>query len=302
MQREERFLIAEQAARLGIWGNVGLVFVKLFAGIVGGSQAVIADAVNSLADIITDIVTILGLKIAKKPVDVNHPYSHGKAEAISAFLVGLFVIGTGIFIAYSAIYSVINRLYTKPEPIALLAALLTLLAKEGMFRYTYKAGKKLNSPAVLAKARDHRSDVLASFSVVIGVSVARLGYPIFDAVAAAIVSLFITRIGYTTSLYAFYQLIDTLPDEAILRKITLIAEGVRGVEHAREIRARFAGQFLLVDVKIETDPTITVAEGHEIAVDVKRSIINEMGNVIDVMVHVNPHKDHLSNNHSGTTD
>ena len=302
MEHSERFLIAERAARLGICGNLGLALIKLFAGIVGKSQAVVADAVNSLADVVTDIVTIFSLRIAKKPIDTNHPYGHGKAEAISAFLVGLFVMGTGAFIFFSASRSIFTRSYVKPELIALFAALLTILVKEGMFRYVYKVGRETNSPAVMAKARDHRSDVLASFSVIVGVTAARLGYPIFDPIAAGLVSFFIIRIGYFILLNASHQLMDTLPEELILRKITLIAEEIEGVEHVHEVKARYAGQFLLVDIKIEADPKITVAKGHDIAVEVRRRIIKRMNNVADVLVHVNPYREHLPHNHPGTTD
>ncbi|MDP3014329.1 MAG: cation diffusion facilitator family transporter [Candidatus Subteraquimicrobiales bacterium] len=289
MQHEERFSAAKRAAYLGIWGNLGLALLKFFAGIVGKSQAVIADAVNTLADIFTDIITIFSLKVAKKPVDTEHPYTHGKAEAISALLVGLFIIGTGIFIFSAAVRSIIIRSFAKPELIALLAALLTVLVKEGMFSYVYKIGRKLNSPAILAKAKDHRSDILASLSVLIGVSVARLGFPFFDPMAAGIVSLFIVRIGYLTSFHAFHQLMDTLPDETILKEITKVAEKVKGVEHANEVRARYAGQFLLVDIKVDIDPKITVEEGHTIAKEVKLKVLEKISEVVDVMVHVNPH-------------
>ncbi|MDO8886241.1 cation diffusion facilitator family transporter [Candidatus Oleimmundimicrobium sp.] len=302
MQHEDRFILAGRAARLGIYGNLGLAFIKLFAGIVGRSQAVIADAVNTLSDIITDVVTILSLKIAKKPIDTKHPYGHGKVEAISAFLVGLFIIVTGVFILFSAARSVFTHSYVKPELIALLAAFLTVLAKERMFRYVYKIGREINSPAVMAKARDHRSDVLASFSVIVGVTAARLGYPIFDPIAAGLVSFFIIRIGYFALLNASRQLMDTLPEESTLREITLISEEIKGVEHVHEVKARYAGQFLLVDIKVEADPKITVAKGHDIAVEVRRRIMKKMDNVDDVLVHINPYRKHLPHNHPGTTD
>lgn len=302
MRRKERFLIAERAARLGIWGNAGLVLIKLFAGIVGRSQAIIADAVNSSADVFTDLVTISSLKVAKKPVDIEHPYGHGKAESISALLVGAFIIGTGIFVFFSAIHSVIIRSYVKPELIALLAAFLTILVKEGMFRYVHIVGKKTNSPAIMAKACDHRSDVFASLAVLIGVSAAMVGHPIFDPIAACVVSFFIVRIGYHTTSNACRQLMDTLPEESILRGITLIAEKVGGVEHVHEVRARYAGQFLLIDIKIETDSEITVAEGHDIAGRVKRKIMENMDDVADVLVHVNPYMEHRPHGHPGTTD
>lgn len=289
MQHDERFLRAEQVARLGIWGNLGLAVIKLFAGILGRSQAVVADAINTLADIVTDLVTMVSLKVAKKPVDIEHPYGHGKAEAIAAAFIGFFVIGTGIYIFFSAIRSIFAHLYVKPELIASLAALLTILAKEGMFRYVYKVGKELSSPVIMAKARDHRSDVLASTSVLVGVFAAMLGYPIFDPIAAGVVSLFIVRMGYHIILNSFHELMDTAPPQEVIKEIDNIAAGIKGVEHVHEVKARHMGQFLLVDLKLDIDPKITVVESHAIAGEVKHKIIKEMQNVADVMVHVNPH-------------
>ncbi len=302
VDREERFRKGERVSWMGIWGNVALTIFKALAGILGRSQAMVADATHSLSDIATTTFVLLSLKISKKPVDETHPYGHGKIEAIAAGLVGSLLGAAGVAILLSAIRSISVGVSRIPGAIALVAAITSIVVKEGMFQYTARVGRKLHSPAVMASAWHHRSDALSSVAALVGIGGARLGYPILDPLAGAGVSLFIIKMGYDITVESFHHIMDTAPGENILRRITGIAEEVEGVEHVHEIKARRMGQYLLVDLKLEVDPKITVATGHTIASEVRHKIMGEMDNVADVMVHVNPYKRHPPHGHPGTSD
>jgi cation diffusion facilitator family transporter len=289
MDRYERFGMADRVIAAGFWINAILMVVKLLAGYFGHSEAVFADGMESAADFVAILASIIALKIGRKPFDDDHPYGHGKAESIAAILVSLVIFTTGGGILYKAIMTIVYGDYAEPQLIAVLAALATIVIKETLFRYTRRVSKKLESPAVEAIARDHRKDALTSVATLIGVGGAYFGVVLMDPLAAGLTAFFIFHIGWETFRNATNDLMDGQPPKELITAVTAIAVGVPGVEHVHQIRSRRSGQYLIVDLKLDMDPEMTVKESHDITSNVKRLIFERFPNVGDVMIHINPH-------------
>lgn len=291
MERHERYGSAARVIAVGFWVNAGLMIMKLLAGYFGNSEAVFADGMESAADFIALGSTMIALRIGSRPFDEGHPYGHGRAESISAVVVSLVIFMTGGWILVRAVHAVVDRTYVVPAAMAVAAAFLTIITKEALYRYSVKAGKQLESPAILAVAKDHRKDAISSISTLIGVTGAFFGLAVLDPIAAGITSFFIFHIGFETFMGAADELMDGRPADDIMEGIKKISENVAGVEHVHEIRCRRSGQYLIVDLKLDMDPEMTVRKSHSIATQVKRLIFERYQNVGDVMIHVNPHED-----------
>ena len=291
MHREERYGQADRIVRFGFWANAVLMVFKLLAGHFGHSEAVFADGVESACDFIAIGSTMIALHIGRKPYDADHPYGHGKAESIAAILISLIILVTGTGILVQAVRTIITAHYYTPQLMAVVAAIATIFIKESLYRFTFKTGSSLQSPAILAIAKDHRKDAITSIATVIGVSGAYFGVKIMDPLAAGVTSLFIFHIGIQTFLSAAHELMDALPPPELLQQITTKAEEIAGVEHVHEIRARRSGQYLIVDLKLDMDPAMTVKQSHDISIDVKKKIFETFHNVGDVMIHINPHEE-----------
>ncbi|MCE5283756.1 MAG: cation diffusion facilitator family transporter [Deltaproteobacteria bacterium] len=289
MDRLERFSLADRVIAIGFWFNTVLMIVKLLAGYFGHSEAVVADGVESASDSVAILSTLIALKIGRRPFDASHPYGHGKSESIAAALISLAIFAAGGGILYKATHTLIDRDFMVPEFMAVLAALVTIVTKEWLFRYTRTVSKALGSPALEAISRDHRKDAITSIATLIGVGGAYLGVPQMDPLAAGLTAFFIFHIGWTTFRGAAHDLMDGQPPEELISAVTAIVEGVPGVEHVHEIRGRRSGQYMILDLKLDMDPEMTVKESHSIAVMVKRLIFERFPNVGDVMIHVNPH-------------
>jgi cation diffusion facilitator family transporter len=289
MLREERFQRADRIIMLGFWGNALLMVVKLLAGHFGSSKAVFADGIESACDFVAIGSTMLALRIGRQPYDERHPYGHGRAESIAALVVALIIVVTGIGILVSAVKSMISGHHTPPHILAVIVAGVTILAKEGMYRASISAGTRLESPALLAVSRDHRKDALTSVATLAGVGAAYAGFPLLDPLAAALTSFFIFYIGYETFHGAAHELMDGQLQSDVVARVHDLAEKVEGVEHVHEVRGRRSGQYLIIDLKLDMDPGMTVKRSHDIATEVKRLIFAELDNVGDVMIHVNPH-------------
>ncbi len=291
MERRERFSMAGRVIQIGFWVNAVLMTIKLLAGHFGRSEAVFADGMESAADFIAILASMIALRIGSKPFDAAHPYGHGKAESIAAIIVALVIFGTGGWILFRSVHTIIDAAYEVPGAMAVAAAFITIITKEALYRYTVAAGNTLGSPAILASAKDHRKDAITSVSTLIGVTGAFFGLTIMDPLAAGLTSLFIFHIGYETFMSAAHDLMDGTPADECVDQIAVLAEGVRGVAHVHEIRCRRSGQYLIVDLKLDMDPEMTVRRSHAIATEVKRLIFEQVPSVGDVMIHINPHEE-----------
>lgn len=287
---EDRFEKGVQTSWVGIIVNVLLTAFKFVAGVLGQSQAMLADAVESSSDVIATIAVLISFRISHKPVDWDHPYGHGRAESIATAFIAVVIASAGILIMGRTIYSIAVGRLIVPGFIALIGAIVTIVVKEALYQYVSHVGRRYNSSLLLASAADHRKDALTSVATLVGIAGARVGYPILDPLAAGLVSLMIFRLSYQIATTATRELMDRLPEDATMKKITDVSEGCEGVEHAF-IRARRLGPSIYVDVKIDIDPDLTVSQGHEIAKRVKERVIDDVEGAADVMVHVNPHYD-----------
>jgi cation diffusion facilitator family transporter len=286
--RKERFDRAELVIWVGFWVNAFLMVMKLAAGWFGKSEAVFADGLESMCDFFAITSAMVALRMGRKRFDQRHPYGHGKAESISAILVGLLILTTGFGIVWKAAHTVLNHALEAPALIAVIAAALTIVIKEGLCRYTLCVAGNLESPSVMAVAKDHRKDAITSIATLIGVTGAFLGFRIMDPLAAALSAVFIVRIGWQTLRPAVEDLMDaSLPPE-LLAEMSRTAAGVDGVAGIHEIRGRRSGQYVIVDLKLEMDPLMTVKQSHDIATSVKSHLFGKFPTIGDVMIHINP--------------
>ncbi|HEX9078905.1 MAG TPA: cation diffusion facilitator family transporter [Desulfuromonadaceae bacterium] len=291
MQRDERFDHAERVIRVGFQINALLMVFKLAAGHWGRSDAVFADGIESACDFIAILATMVALRLGRKPFDEKHPYGHGRAESLAAILVSLVIIATGAWIMVDSVHTIIDRDFKSPGWIAVAAALCTILIKEWLYRFSLKIGKRLESPALLAIATDHHKDAVTSVSTLVGVVGAYFGIGIMDPLAAGLTSFFILHIGYKTFRDSAHDLMDGSAPPDFISEVTRLAEGVERVEHVHDIRARRSGQYMIIDLKLDMDPAMTVKESHDVATRVKKLIFERFPNVGDVMIHINPHEE-----------
>ena len=291
MQRNERFDSADRIIKIGFWVNAVLMIFKLAAGHWGHSNAVFADGIESACDFVAIFSTMVALKLGRKPFDEKHPYGHGRAENLSALLIALVIIATGGWILSESVHAIIDRDFQPPGWIAVAAAFLTIIIKEWLYRFTQTTGKELASPSLLAIAKDHRKDALTSISTLVGVVGAFFGFGFMDPLAAGVTSFFILHIGYQTFREAAHDLMDGNVPPDFIAEVTRLAESVERVEHVHDIRGRRSGQYMIIDLKLEMDPAMTVKESHAVATAVKKLIFDGFHNVGDVMIHINPHEE-----------
>lgn len=288
-QRNERFDSADRIIKIGFSVNAVLMVMKLSAGYWGHSDAVFADGIESACDFIAIFVTMMALKLGRQPFDANHPYGHGRAESLSALFVALVICATGGWILYQSVVTIIVGNFKSPSLMAVAAAAATIVIKEWLYRFSTRTGKKLESPALLAIAKDHRKDAVTSVATLIGVIGAFFGFGIMDPIAAGLTSFFILHIGYQTFREASHDLMDGTAPADFIEALQALAESVEQVEHVHEMRARRSGQYMIVDLKLEMDPNMTVKQSHDVATRVKKLIFERYPGVGDVMIHINPH-------------
>jgi cation diffusion facilitator family transporter len=278
---------------IGLLGNAVLIVVKFVLGVVGRSQALIADAVHSLSDFGTDILAFTGLRYMTKGSDRNHPFGHGKIETLMSLLIGIALIGVGLWIGYSAASSLIlNQNYT-PNLWALLGAAISLIVKEWMYQYTVRVGRRIKSQVLVANAWHHRSDALASMAALVGVGVTLINpaWNFMDSVAALFVALLIIKVGFDISVPAFQAASDAAPSQERLSEIAEVVESIPGVRSAHDIRARSYANQLYVELHAVVDPSITVAAGHSIANEIRDKLMGRIPDILDVIVHIDPDDD-----------
>jgi len=275
---------------VGLGVNIVLAIFKMLAGILGFSYAMIADAIHSISDCLATGTVYVSLRIGEKPADESHPYGHANAETIAASLVALIILGTGVFVGVSAVHLIAHKHFETPATIALVAAIASIVVKEGLFRYTLKVGKRNNSPAVIANAWDHRSDAYSSVAVLVGILGARLGYQYLDPVAGLLVSACIVMVSITLLRPNIGILMDERPSSAILDQIRATAMEVGGIKAIDDLKVHRRGSSFTIDMEIAVSSRFTVEQGHEIAAKVSSSLMDTLEHVQDVMVHVNPYQ------------
>lgn len=278
------------AAFLGLGVNLLLGVVKLVGGIVGNSFALIADSVNSIGDVVTTVIVLFALRVAQSPPDAEHPYGHTRAEAIAASNVALLVIVSALVVGWEAIQR-IHVEHEVPAAWTLWIAGANVVIKEALYQYKVRIGRRTNSAAIIANAWDHRSDALCSLAVLIGLGAIRFGGDSFmwaDEAASLVVAAAIAWSGSQLFRSSASELMDVQADPELIDKIrseALIVPGVAGVE---TLWVRKSGLEYFVDVHIEVDPEMTVADGHRIGHRVKDRLLTKFATLRDVLVHLEP--------------
>ncbi len=279
---------------IGIAVNACLAFVKALAGIFGNSYALIADAIESLADVFSSLIVLLGLILAVKPADRNHPYGHGKIEPLASVLVALSLIAAAILIAVESIQA-INTPHQSPASFTLIVLVAVIAIKETLFRYVIKVGNEMESLVVKSDAWHHRSDAITSLAAFIGISIAIIGgpgYEMADDFAALLAAGIISINAFIVLKPALFELIDTAPDPRLLIEIRQIAESVEDVLGTDQGYVRKVGFDYYVDLDILCDPEFSIRKGHEIAHNVVDTIQGKLPQITKVLIHVEPVDDY----------
>ncbi len=290
MDSKESKKIAMHISNVSIFWNVFLAVFKLFAGIFAHSSAMLSDAIHSLSDVLSTFVVMIGIHISSREEDEGHQYGHERFECVASIILATMLILTGVGIGWEGIKTIRSGIDSIQVPgiLALVAAIVSIVVKEGMFWYTKKGADKINSGALMADAWHHRSDAMSSVGSLIGIGAARLGFPIFDPIAGIAICLFIFKAAYEIYKDAIDKMVDASVDEETLEQINQVVleqEGVLGID---EIRTRMFGSRFYVDIEIQADASLSLVEGHEIAERVHHKVEESFPEAKHVMVHVNP--------------
>ena len=287
---ENRLKRGLRATFIGLATNTVLTTVKLVAGIVGHSHALLADAVESMADIFSSVIVWRGLVIADAPADEDHPYGHGKAEPIAAAIVSAMLFLAAAWITIEA-FREIREPHSTPAPFTLVVLVVVAIIKENLFRFVLREAAVVESSAVRSDAWHHRSDAITSLAAAIGITVALVGgrgYEMADDVAAIVAAAIIAWNGWRLARPAVNELMDRAPSREMVEHIRRIAETAPGVEAVEKCLVRKMGYHYYVDMHVEVDPQMTVQRSHEIAHEVKDRIRSQIHTVRDVLVHIEP--------------
>lgn len=283
--------IALRVSAVSIAINIALSLLKLLAGIISSSGAMISDAVHSASDVFSTVAVIIGVHMSSKMPDRDHPYGHERLECVASIILSVILAATGIGIGFKGIEKIVSASTDPPAipgTLALVAAIVSIVVKEIMYQYTASAARKLSSGALKADAWHHRSDALSSVGALIGIVGAQLGLPIMDPIASVVICVFIGKAAVDIFRDAVDKMVDkACPEETIdrMHEVIMSVDGVIGID---ELKTRLFGAKIFVEVEIRMDASKTLVEAHETAERVHSVIESEFDSVKHCMVHVNP--------------
>lgn len=283
--------LAMECSFYSIIANLALSLGKLVAGFMANSAAMVSDGVHSASDVFSTFVVIAGVKISNKAEDSDHQYGHERLECVAAIILSVMLVFVALGIGYSGYEKVFHSDISEleiPGMLALVAAVASIVVKEGMFWYTKGVAEKINSGALKADAWHHRSDAISSVGAFIGILGARMGYPILDPIASMVICLMILEAAYEVFKDATDKMVDHAMPENEVAQIKQTVEAIDGVIHVDYITTRMFGSRSFVDVEISADDDLTLREAHEIAESVHAAIEENFPQVKHCMVHVNP--------------
>ena len=282
---------AVKVSYVSIAGNLMLSVFKLFAGITAHSGAMVSDAVHSASDVFSSFIVIIGVKVSARTEDKEHPYGHERLECVSAIVLAVILLVTGLFIGADAVKNISSGKFQSsevPEVLAMISAGASIVAKELMFWYTRFYAKKLRSDALMADAWHHRSDALSSIGALIGIAGARMGYPVFDPLASLLICVFIVKASVEIFREAVDKMIDHSCDEKTENLIRACVMKQSGVENIDLLRTRIFGNRIYADIEISADGKISLNDAHSIAENVHSAVEMQFPEIKHIMVHVNP--------------
>ncbi|MDF9795793.1 cation diffusion facilitator family transporter [Catalinimonas alkaloidigena] len=279
-----------RAAWVGIVGNALLALIKMVVGFTANSQAVIGDGIDTLSDVATYVIILFTARISQKPPSVKYPYGYQRAETIASKFLSFFIFFAGAQLFYVNVKDLISGVQRDlPDMLAVYATVFSMLVKFLMASWQFKVGKKTNSSMLIANAKNMRADIILSLSVLIGIAVTLLlKMPIIDTVIAIGVSLWILRIGFKIFMESNTELMDGVDDTSAYEKVFEAADAVKGAHNPHRARIRKMSNLYLIDLDIEVDARLSVAESHKISIAVEQEIKERLENVYDIMIHIEP--------------
>lgn len=283
--------VIRKLSLVGIIGNVFLSAFKFIAGIMGNSSAMVSDAVHSLSDVFATFIAFLGVRFGRREADASHPYGHERIESLAAIVLGLILLVTGIGIGWVGLEKILAGNYESlpiPGMIALVAAIVSIAVKEGMFWYTRHWARAIRSSAFEADAWHHRSDAMSSIGALVGVGGSMLGYPVLDPIASVVICLFILKQGISTIYDALKKMLDTSCGEQFEKEVRQLVDAENQVERIDMLRTRMFGDKVYIDMEIAIDGSMQLTDAHAIAERVHDDIEHAFPEVKHVMIHVNP--------------
>ncbi|MCQ4774661.1 cation diffusion facilitator family transporter [Lacrimispora saccharolytica] len=289
--RQNPQTIVNRVTSIGIIGNVILSLFKFLAGIFGHSSAMVSDAIHSLSDVLATFIAWLGIRLSMQAPDREHPYGHERLECVASLLLGAILFGTGLMIGLSGLKTILAGHYEElqaPECIALIAAVVSIATKEGMFWYTRHYAKVLNSAAFMADAWHHRSDALSSIGSLIGIGGAMLGFPILDPLASVAIAVCIIKVAYDILKDAVSKMLDTACSSEYEKKLADFISAQDGVDRLDVLHTRMFGNKIYIDAEISVDGDKSLTDAHEIAESVHTQVEKHFDNIKHIMIHVNP--------------
>lgn len=277
--------------------NVLLSAVKIFTGIIGNSKSAVADGVHSLSDLSTDLAILIGVKFWTAPPDENHPYGHGRIETLVTVFIGIILTVVGLSIGYEAISTLRDSHLEKPKWISLIGIAFSIILKELLFRWTIRVGRRLKSSSLIANAWHHRSDSFSSIPALIAVSVSIIfpGLEFIDHIGAVIVAFIIIKVSLGILFSSFEELTDRGISKKDIDNIKNISMQIHGVKEVHAVRSRKYNSGNYIDLHVLVDESLSVKRGHDIAEEVKLSIIEKGPSVVDAVVHIEPFQSHSDN-------
>ncbi len=285
--------------------NALLSVFKLIAGILGSSMALISDAVHSASDVFSTFIVLIGVKISSKKADRRHPFGHERFECVAAIILAAVLFATGAGIGYSGVENIVSGAYKEleiPKLIALIAAALSIVVKEGMFWYTIIAAKRVNSTALKADAWHHRSDALSSIGSLVGVVGAMCGVPVLDSVACLVICAMIIFAAVKIFIDAVKKMTDEACDERTENEIKEFISSCDGVKRIDLLMTRLFGNRIYVIVEIACDGSLSLYEAHEIAETLHKGIEENFPLVKHITVHVNPYREEMEDSEVNSVD
>ena len=279
---------AKRTTLVSVAVNIVLSALQIVMGWISGSQALIADGIHSLSDLVSDFVVLFAGHHSKAEPDADHHYGHYRYENAASLVLGILLLAVGVGMLWSAINKMIHPAALVPvSSIALWVALIALVAKEVLFRYMLAVAQRIRSSMLIANAWHARSDAASSLVVALGIGGSLLGYPLLDSIAALVVGLMVAKMGFSFAWNSLHDLMDRAADIEEIEKIRATILATPGIQGLHDLRTRKTGDLIIVDVHLEIRGDITVAEGHDIAVNARKNVMASLP-VLDVMTHVDP--------------
>ena len=289
--KQEYLAVTKKITNVCMLSNLCLCLLKTVGGIFAHSGALISDGINSAFDVVSGIIVMVGAKLAGKNADKDHPYGHERIENVATIVLSVILFVTGVFVGHTAIEDLISGTYKAVDPpgkLSIVAALISMAAKELMFWYTKAGAEKINSVALKAAAWDHRADVISTGGALIGIMVSRYGFPAGDLIASLIVCLFIIRTAYMVFREAIVQMTDRSCDDEFLQQLRSCILSVKGVLSIDILQVRAFGNRYYVDLEISEDGNKSLLEAHKVAEQVHDAIERQYPVIKHIMIHVNP--------------